>query len=153
MFWKGSTKKKSNISDCKNPWLYQMYPWFSRASDKPTKFSKYFRTRPIGKWNIKNHKNKDKFLFIELNFQKKAAIFWKGSTKKNQIFLIVRIHDYIKCIPDFPALPTNHPSFPNVSELDQLISEILKIIKTMINFYLSSWIFKKRQKFNSRRLL
>ena len=60
----------------------------------------------------------------------------KGSTKiKCKNFLIVRIHDIIKTIPDFAVHPKNCPSVPMVSELDQLLSEILQILKKKIDAF------------------
>ena len=44
-------------------------------------------------------------------------------------FLIVRINDNIKLIPDFSAHPTMRSSFPCACELDQLLSERIQIIK------------------------
>ena len=61
-----------------------------------------------------------------INNKKKAKNFEKKANQNKKI-LVSRFHDNIKSIPDFATRPKNHPSFPNICELDQLLSEILHI--------------------------
>ena len=54
-------------------------------------------------------------------------------TKKS---LILRVHDSIEPLPDFVKRPANRPtSVPTICDLDQLLSEILQILKKK-NFFL-----------------
>ena len=48
---------------------------------------------------------------------------------KTEKFPIVRNSDNIKPIPDSATRPTNQPSAPRICELDQLLSEILQMLK------------------------
>ena len=67
-------------------------------------------------------------------------------------FLILRTHDNIKPIPDFVACPVDYPGVPSACEWDQLLSEILQIIKNNNAFrILIELNLQKRQNFNSRR--
>ena len=43
--------------------------------------------------------------------------------------MILGMHDNIELIPDIAARPKNRPSIQSVCELDQLLFEILQILK------------------------
>ena len=61
---------------------------------------------------------------IKKNVSKK-----RRQLKKIKKFLIVRVHDNIKPIPDFPARPTNCPITPSFCcRLGQILTEILRIL-------------------------
>ena len=65
----------------------------------------------------------------------KAKYFEKGSFKiKTKKSLILKIHDVIEPLPEFVARPANWPGVPSVCELDQLLSEILQILKKTMHF-------------------
>ena len=57
----------------------------------------------------------------------------KGSIKiKTKKSLILRILDIIEPRPDSVARPANPPSYPNVCDLDQLLSGVLQILKKQL---------------------
>ena len=56
----------------------------------------------------------------------------KIKTKK---FLILRVHDIIKPLPEFVGRPENQPSVPKICQLDQLLSGILQMLKKRCILY------------------